>query len=1283
MFKRENLRKNFLRVKQNIDQNLGRAEKSEVLSEDQQENEKRAEQIKHAFQNIAKKASCILQGPGTDFEKRLKKVPESGLSAALLESGQALGQETLLGNVCKLCGDCQYNLAMEQVTFEMVVESEFVNPIQTICDVDIPSIMKFRKALNKSTLDMDSAKNRLTQMVRQSHVPGANMSNTAAKVDVIKEEYEEAAQKVETIKDNLSIELCNFAARESEHSHRMLALLKAQADFHRKALQAIEDCIPHVSITIENSPCKPVFGVPLEEHLRLMCRDIALVLEACILTLLDCGMEEEGLFRIAGAAIKLKKLKACFDANLIDMEEFANDPHTVAGALKQYLRELPEPLLTFALHDDFLKSVSLPQDQRLQTLWTLLSKLPKANYNNFRYLIKFLAKLAEKCDVNKMKPSNIAIVIGPNLLWTERNNAPNMLTTGTVSAIIEAIVTHADWFFPGAFDFHLTGHGSSPKPCREPGFANSTKPQCLKVKVSKEKPSEVTRDISAKDALKKDNDKREHWDSHGASDKEKVLPLEQGFVVPAFELHVQKPKKDSEHGCGSSDESCPFSEQIDTSSEKENIDQEGEDLPSSSCLMYAARHNGSHVATSSTNTGDYDNILYTFSTQNPMSRSSTMSRGYGASKENRRGSVDNLLPFSKQLPTPVPPSRPSRLTKRQSPKSSEQLSFSGTSRSESQSPHPDTSRSAGTLSQLSKGLQQPSSRYITGSTPNIASLPYNRMEEETYSGLQGSLWNRPNQKTNFHTLKRGSDPCIIPPPPPQFNSYSSQRPLKVWRSQLGTPPKPGDIPRLQPTPQDEMSRSQPGQGSMATSVSHQVHSPVDKSFHQDTYSTAFALTSLGAGAKSTDYLTQVRAMWDDRHQQQVTKSPTNFKSPNQGKLAESLSPELNQRQRLTSPSGSGVSASNFDSSAKCTGEKEIKSTVKEQDPRHCPAAASVCNTTHLPSYHFENAVTFPLYTSSGDSTALGISSPPSSLASQQAEFDFHNVGCHDEEFLEGSQVQSGTQQNSNESLHVQVSASQPVTQQPSPSLSSVSSTNSSSSNLPVPQDSPEPVSPIHRRMTRKPAPPPPPDKPFTVMVTATTASSTRSGSETASSGAVESEGQANNNGQFQTWPRSAPLASPESPSEQYKFSGGQEKNRERTSVGHFERPSMPPPDRPGVAPPERPRQPPGLNPSVGRGHQRSASTGAMINQITVSYEAPAGIPNAGSLTSYTILEGDQDNGNLNTGVGSESVNTAAYSQGSVGPGLSHTLGRHSSMRPRPTPPPPPPPVARESEDTKL
>lgn len=36
-----------------------------------------------------------------------------------------------------------------------------------------------------------------------------------------------------------------------------------------------------------------------------------------------------------------------------------------------------------------------------------------------RYLVKFLSKLAHDSEANKMTPSNIAIVLGPNLLWAK------------------------------------------------------------------------------------------------------------------------------------------------------------------------------------------------------------------------------------------------------------------------------------------------------------------------------------------------------------------------------------------------------------------------------------------------------------------------------------------------------------------------------------------------------------------------------------------------------------------------------------------------------------------------------------------------------------------------------------------------------------------------------------------------------------------------------------------------------------------------------------------------
>uniref|UniRef100_A0A3Q2R3Y3 Rho-GAP domain-containing protein n=1 Tax=Fundulus heteroclitus TaxID=8078 RepID=A0A3Q2R3Y3_FUNHE len=96
--------------------------------------------------------------------------------------------------------------------------------------------------------------------------------------------------------------------------------------------------------------------------------------------LLETGMREEGLFRIAAGASKLKKLKAALDCSTSQLEEFYSDPHAVAGALKSYLRELPEPLMTFSLYDEWIQASNISDsDKRLQALWVTCDHLPKAH----------------------------------------------------------------------------------------------------------------------------------------------------------------------------------------------------------------------------------------------------------------------------------------------------------------------------------------------------------------------------------------------------------------------------------------------------------------------------------------------------------------------------------------------------------------------------------------------------------------------------------------------------------------------------------------------------------------------------------------------------------------------------------------------------------------------------------------------------------------------------------------------------------------------------------------
>jgi hypothetical protein len=47
-------------------------------------------------------------------------------------------------------------------------------------------------------------------------------------------------------------------------------------------------------------------------------------------------------------------LQSAFDAGQKDLT--GHDPHTIAGCLKMYLRELPEPILTYDLYKEWMQA---------------------------------------------------------------------------------------------------------------------------------------------------------------------------------------------------------------------------------------------------------------------------------------------------------------------------------------------------------------------------------------------------------------------------------------------------------------------------------------------------------------------------------------------------------------------------------------------------------------------------------------------------------------------------------------------------------------------------------------------------------------------------------------------------------------------------------------------------------------------------------------------------------------------------------------------------------------
>ncbi|KAB1253592.1 SH3 domain-binding protein 1 [Camelus dromedarius] len=478
---------------------LGRTpETAEFLGEDLQQVEQRLKPAKRAAHNVHKRLQACLQGQsGADMDKRVKKLPLMALSTTMAESFKELDPDSSMGKALEMSCAIQNQLARILAEFEMTLEKDVLQPLSRLSEEELPAILKHKKSLQKLVSDWNTLKSRLSQAAKNSGSsqglgggPGSySHTTTANKVETLKEEEEELKRKVEQCKDEYLADLYHFTTKEDTYANYFIHLMEIQADYHRKSLSSLDMALAELrenhsqadpSPSMTAAPFSRVYRVSLGTHLQELGRDIALPIEACVVMLLSEGMKEEGLFRLAAGASMLKRLKQTMALDPRSLQEFCSDPHAVAGALKSYLRELPEPLTTFDLYDDWMRAASLKEPgARLEALQEVCSHLPRENFSNFRYLMKFLARLAEEQEVNRMTPSNIAIVLGPNLLWPpEKEQDPAQLDAASVWSIqvvgvVEALIQNADTLFPGDTNFNVSGLFSVPAPQDKPARRQS------------------------------------------------------------------------------------------------------------------------------------------------------------------------------------------------------------------------------------------------------------------------------------------------------------------------------------------------------------------------------------------------------------------------------------------------------------------------------------------------------------------------------------------------------------------------------------------------------------------------------------------------------------------------------------------------------------------------------------------------------------------------------------------------------------------------------------------
>uniref|UniRef100_A0A4W5MYW9 Rac GTPase-activating protein 1 n=1 Tax=Hucho hucho TaxID=62062 RepID=A0A4W5MYW9_9TELE len=138
----------------------------------------------------------------------------------------------------------------------------------------------------------------------------------------------------------------------------------------------------------------------------------------CVKEIEHRGLNETGLYRVSGEGRTVKELKERFlRGRTVPALAKVDDIHCVTGLLKDFLRNLPEPLLTFRLNRAFMVAAEIQDDDNsLALIYQTISELPQPNRDTLAYLAIHLQRVAQCVLDTKMDVTNLARVFGPTLV---------------------------------------------------------------------------------------------------------------------------------------------------------------------------------------------------------------------------------------------------------------------------------------------------------------------------------------------------------------------------------------------------------------------------------------------------------------------------------------------------------------------------------------------------------------------------------------------------------------------------------------------------------------------------------------------------------------------------------------------------------------------------------------------------------------------------------------------------------------------------------------------------
>ncbi|XP_070563564.1 phosphatidylinositol 3-kinase regulatory subunit alpha-like isoform X2 [Ptychodera flava] len=187
-----------------------------------------------------------------------------------------------------------------------------------------------------------------------------------------------------------------------------------------------------------------VFNQDLTSAFSLSAKELApQVVVKCIDAIEERGMDTELIYHQNASTAVVNKIKEAFNQDCGSLDLAVYDIHCIAGALKMYFAELPNPVIPTNMYSDFVSASSIRDDSdSTARLFELVSRMPQHHKLTLEYLMKHLYRVCQHSPSNKMTSRHLSSIFCHTLLWPPREQILQVLHNGDAHRrIVELLIT--------------------------------------------------------------------------------------------------------------------------------------------------------------------------------------------------------------------------------------------------------------------------------------------------------------------------------------------------------------------------------------------------------------------------------------------------------------------------------------------------------------------------------------------------------------------------------------------------------------------------------------------------------------------------------------------------------------------------------------------------------------------------------------------------------------------------------------------------------------------------